>query len=215
MKKIELNTFFSKNILHWHKNINKRLMPWKEEKNPYKIWLSEIILQQTRVQQGLSYYNKFVFKYPTINNLAEATEQEVFKMWEGLGYYTRCKNLIATARFISFELKGIFPTNYDDILKLKGVGPYTAAAIASFAYNLPNAVVDGNVLRILARFFGDHTPIDSTIGKKNYNILAQQLMYKAPPANYNQAIMDFGATVCKPQLPLCVDCILNNEGFPL
>jgi A/G-specific adenine glycosylase len=211
MKKIEKNTFFQKNILLWHKNDNKRLMPWKEEKDPYKIWLSEIILQQTRVEQGLAYYNKFIIKYPSINDLALAPEQEVFKMWEGLGYYSRCKNLIATARFISFELKGIFPNEYENILQLKGVGPYTAAAIASFAYNLPNAVVDGNVLRVLARFFGDHTPIDSTIGKKQFHTLAHQLLGKATPALYNQAIMDFGATVCKPQLPICVSCVLKKE----
>ncbi len=211
MKKIEKNTFFNKKILLWHKNDNKRLMPWKEEKDPYKIWLSEIILQQTRVEQGLSYYNKFIIKYPTINDLAIAAEQDVFKMWEGLGYYSRCKNLITTARFISFDLKGIFPNEYEHILQLIGVGPYTAAAIASFAYNLPIAVVDGNVLRVLARYFGNYNPIDSATGKKEYNILAQKLMANAIPSQYNQAIMDFGATICKPQLPLCLTCVLQKK----
>ncbi len=211
MKKIDLHTFFSKKILFWHENDNMRKMPWKEEKAPYKIWLSEIILQQTRVEQGLSYYNKFIIKYPTVNKLALAQEEEVFKMWEGLGYYSRCKNLIATARFISFELNGIFPDKYENILQLKGVGEYTAAAIASFAYNLPHAVLDGNVLRVLARFFGIYAPIDSAIGKKKFNILAHQLMGKAPPALYNQALMDFGATVCKPQLPVCDTCILQKN----
>jgi A/G-specific adenine glycosylase len=211
MKKIEKNIFFRKNLLKWHKNDNNRVMPWKMEQNPYKIWLSEIILQQTRVEQGLEYYNKFVDRFSTINELALANEQEIFKMWEGLGYYSRCKNLIATARFISFELKGVFPTTYDSILQLKGVGPYTAAAIASFAYNLSHAVVDGNVLRVLSRFYGNVTAIDSTEGKKGYTLLAQQLLGNEPPALYNQAIMDFGATVCKPKLALCNQCVLNTQ----
>jgi A/G-specific adenine glycosylase len=211
MKKTEKNTFFTKNLLKWHKNDNKRVMPWKMEKNPYKIWLSEIILQQTRVEQGLAYYNKFVDRFSTINELALADEQEIFKMWEGLGYYSRCKNLIATARFISFELKGNFPTSYENIVALKGVGPYTAAAIASFAYNLPHAVVDGNVLRVLSRFFGNYTPIDSTKGKKEYSLFAQELLANAAPAQYNQAIMDFGATICKPKLALCSECVLNTN----
>ncbi len=194
----------------WHKNDNKRLMPWKGEKDPYKIWLSEIILQQTRVEQGLAYYNKFIKSYPSLEKLANADENSVFKHWEGLGYYSRCRNLIETARFISFELNGVFPTKYNEIITLKGIGPYTASAIASFAYNLPFAVLDGNVLRILARFFGNHTPIDSLEGKKYFTTLAQSLLNKTKPAIYNQAIMDFGATICKPQLPLCSTCILNT-----
>jgi A/G-specific adenine glycosylase len=194
----------------WHKNDNKRTMPWKGEKDPYKVWLSEIILQQTRVEQGLDYYNKFVAKYPNISILAGATDEEVFKMWEGLGYYSRCKNLIETARYIAFDCKGIFPKNYNDVITLKGVGPYTAAAIVSFAYNLPNAVVDGNVLRVLARYFGNNMPIDSNTGKKYYAELAQTLLDKAFPASYNQAIMDFGATICKPKSPLCEACVLKK-----
>lgn len=185
-------------------------MPWKGEKDPYKIWLSEIILQQTRVDQGINYYLRFIKKYPTVLKLAAASDDEVFKLWEGLGYYSRCKNILATARHISLELNGKFPDNFENILKLKGIGPYTAAAIASFAFNLPYAVVDGNVSRVLARYFGIHTAIDSTIGKKEFTVLAQQRLDKSAPALYNQAIMDFGATVCKPQLPLCLQCLLSN-----
>lgn len=205
------NSFFTKKLLWWNEQSNNRTMPWKAEKNPYKIWLSEIILQQTRVEQGLAYYNRFVTQYPTIEKLALANDDDVFKLWEGLGYYSRCKNLLATARIVAFEHNGIFPNSYESILALKGVGPYTAAAIASFAYNQPYAVVDGNVLRVLARFFGIATPIDSTIGKKIFTTLAQQLIQKQPPATYNQAIMDFGATVCKPQLPLCTTCVLQKK----
>ena len=153
-------------------------MPWKGEKDPYKIWLSEIILQQTRVEQGLKYYEKFIKAFPDIHHLANAQEQIIYKYWEGLGYYTRCKNLIATARNISRNLKGRFPDNYDEIKKLKGIGPYTAAAIASFAFNERRAVVDGNVFRILARIFGIEKPIDSTEGKKVFNTLAHELLDK-------------------------------------
>jgi A/G-specific adenine glycosylase len=211
MKKLTKTSYFTKKLLLWHKNDNKRVMPWKNELNPYRIWLSEIILQQTRVEQGLEYYNKFILNYPTIDKLANADENSVFKLWEGLGYYTRCRNLIATARYISFERNGKFPNNFTEILQLKGIGPYTAAAIASFAYNLPHAVVDGNVHRVLARFFGINIPIDSTEGKKYFAKLAQTLLDSASPALYNQAIMDFGATVCKPKLPLCSSCILKKE----
>jgi A/G-specific adenine glycosylase len=211
MKKLTITSYFTKNLLLWHKNDNTRTMPWKEERNPYRIWLSEIILQQTRVEQGLDYYNKFIIKYPTVEKLANVEENSVFKLWEGLGYYSRCKNLIATARFIAFELGGKFPTSYQDILHLKGVGPYTASAIASFAYNLPHAVVDGNVLRVLARYFGIDKPIDSIAGKKYFTELAQSLLDKGSPALYNQAIMDFGATVCKPKIPLCSTCIFKKN----
>jgi A/G-specific adenine glycosylase len=209
MKETKTSVIFNTNLLLWHYNDNTRLMPWKGEKNPYKIWLSEIILQQTRVEQGLDYYNRFIIKYPTIRALALAPEDEVFKLWEGLGYYSRCKNLMETARFVAFELDGKFPKKYETILQLKGVGPYTAAAIASFAYNLPYAVVDGNVLRVLARFFGKAIPVDSIEGKKYFTDLAQQLLSKDTPAVYNQAIMDFGATICKPKNPLCVTCPLK------
>jgi A/G-specific adenine glycosylase len=181
-------------------------MPWKGEKDPYKIWLSEIILQQTRVEQGLSYYQSFISAFPTVHELANASEESVFKLWEGLGYYSRCKNLIASAKIISYELKGHFPDTFESIMLLKGVGPYTASAIASFAYNLPYAVVDGNVQRVIARYFGINTPVDTTGGKTLYQHLATSLLDKTNPASYNQAIMDFGAIICKPQNPLCDQC---------
>lgn len=198
-------------ILKWNKHYNKREMPWKGEKDPYKIWLSEIILQQTRVEQGLDYYNRFVKKFPTVQKLAKAHETTIFKLWEGLGYYSRCKNLITTAKFIATELDGRFPDKYEDIINLKGIGPYTAAAIASFSFNLPHAVVDGNVYRVLSRYFGIDTPIDSNEGKKYFNQLAHSLLDKKNPATYNQAMMDFGAVVCKPKLPNCGDCILKKN----
>lgn len=186
-------------------------MPWKGEKDPYKIWLSEIILQQTRVEQGLEYYNNFILTFPTIHDLANAPDQKVFKLWEGLGYYSRCKNLLATARIISQELKGEFPDNYEDIKALKGIGPYTASAISSFAFNLPYAVVDGNVYRVLSRYFGINTPVDTSDGKRIYNELATALLDKKQPGIYNQAIMDFGALICKPQQPLCSMCVQKME----
>lgn len=186
-------------------------MPWKGEKDPYRIWLSEIILQQTRVEQGLEYYNRFIKKYPTVHTLAAASDTDVFKLWEGLGYYSRCKNLLFSARHIAGSLGGIFPSEYADIISLKGVGAYTASAIASFAFGHPHAVVDGNVSRVLARYFGISTPIDSTEGKKIFAALAGELLDKKDPAIYNQAIMDFGATICKPQLPLCETCVLQAQ----
>src|SRR5450432_3260301 len=198
-----MNPDFTKKLLKWNLGSNTRTMPWKGEKDPYKIWLSEIILQQTRVEQGLGYYQKFIKAFPTVQQLAKAPQEKVFKLWEGLGYYTRCKNLIASALFISKDRKGKFPTDYESILGLKGVGPYTAAAIASFAYNLPHAVIDGNVFRVLSRYFGISTPIDSPDGKKLYALLANELLDKQEPGLYNQAIMDLGAVICKPQQPLC------------
>jgi len=203
--------FFSSNLLRWNTEKNDRKMPWKGEKDPYKIWLSEIILQQTRVEQGLAYYNRFINQFPTVQALAAANETIVFKLWEGLGYYTRCKNLIATAKIITNDFGGNFPATYDGIIALKGIGPYTAAAIASFAFNLPHAVVDGNVYRVLSRFFGIETPIDSLEGKKQYALLANELLPVKTPGIYNQALMDFGAVVCKPQLPLCSNCALSKE----
>lgn len=186
-------------------------MPWKGEKDPYKIWLSEIILQQTRVEQGRAYYEKFVKAYPTITDLANAPDPDVFKLWEGLGYYSRCRNLLATARYIRDHSGGRFPDQYEAILALKGIGPYTAAAIASFAYNLPHAVVDGNVQRVLSRVFGIRTPVDETAGKKEFAQLAQSLLPKGKAGLYNQAIMDFGATVCKPKLAQCSSCVQNSH----
>ena len=206
----DLNHRFVQKLLIWHKIENKRKMPWKGINDPYKIWLSEIILQQTRVEQGLKYYENFINTFPNINALANAPEVEVFKLWEGLGYYSRCRNLIATAKFISKELNGVFPSDYNSILSLKGIGPYTAAAIASFAYSLPYAVVDGNVFRVLSRFFNIALPADSTKGKKHFASLAADLLPENSPGVYNQAIMDFGATICKPA-PLCNICPLNSD----
>jgi A/G-specific adenine glycosylase len=202
---------FTASLMQWHKKDNNREMPWKGEKDPYRIWLSEVILQQTRVAQGLAYYNRFIEKYPTIRHLAKARDQEVFKLWEGLGYYNRCKNLLFTARQIVAEKGGIFPGRYEDILSLKGVGPYTAAAIASFAYNLPYAVVDGNVFRVLSRFFGIEEAIDSARGKQLFTELAGKVLAKKEAGLYNQAIMDFGATVCKPFAPSCSVCPLQKS----
>lgn len=188
-------------------------MPWKKTKDPYKIWLSEIILQQTRVQQGTPYYIKFVTEFPTVHDLAEATEDKVLSAWEGLGYYSRARNLHASAKIISLELNGVFPSNYDEILKLKGVGPYTAAAIASFAFDQECAVVDGNVQRVISRVFGIEEPIDTTKGKKEIEQLASELIHQQKPAAYNQAIMDFGATLCKPKKPFCNDCPMKNQCY--
>ncbi|HEY8387882.1 MAG TPA: A/G-specific adenine glycosylase [Parasegetibacter sp.] len=206
-------TSFAEYLLRWNETDNNRAMPWKGEKDPYKIWLSEIILQQTRVEQGLQYYLRFIENFPTVKHLATAEEQMVYKLWEGLGYYTRCKNMIAAARFIQTELNGRFPVTYDAIRKLKGVGPYTAAAIASFAFNLPFAVLDGNVFRVLSRYFGIQTPADTTAGRKEFSDLAQKLIPVASPGKYNQAIMDFGAMVCKPRQPACESCIFSASCF--
>ena len=186
-------------------------MPWKGEKDAYRIWLSEVILQQTRVQQGWAYYERFLEAFPTIHDLAIAPEQQIFKLWEGLGYYSRCRNLIATAKKIDAEYDGQFPTTYEEILALKGIGPYTAAAIASFAFGLPHAVVDGNVTRVLSRYFGNFTPIDTTAGKKLYAELADTLLDKKQADIYNQAIMDLGATVCLPRNPLCTECMQQMD----
>jgi len=192
MKKVEQSeskSRFASLLLKWNKEKNDRQMPWKGEKDPYKIWLSEIILQQTRVEQGLSYYNAFIKTFPDVHKLAKAPDAKVFKLWEGLGYYTRCRNLLITARFISKEKKGVFPDSYETIKELKGIGPYTAAAISSFAFNLPHAVVDGNVFRVLARVFGIATPTDTTEGKKMFTALAEELLDRKQPGLYNQAIM--------------------------
>ncbi|OSZ73816.1 A/G-specific adenine glycosylase [Chitinophagaceae bacterium IBVUCB2] len=214
MKKSDLplpKNKFAPLLLKWNKENNTRQMPWKGEKDPYKIWLSEIILQQTRVEQGLSYYNNFIKTFPDVHKLAKAPDEKVFKLWEGLGYYTRCRNLLATARFISKERKGKFPSNYEDIKSLKGIGPYTAAAISSFAFNLPHAVVDGNVFRVLARVFGIAAATDTTEGKKLFTSLADDLLDKKQPGLYNQAIMDFGAVICKPAAPLCTTCVFKKN----
>lgn len=201
---------FSKKLLEWY-NPSTRNLPWKLTNDAYKIWLSEIILQQTRVEQGTPYYLAFIQKYPTVKKLATAPLDDVLKLWEGLGYYSRARNLHVAAKQVMELHHGHFPTTYENIIALKGIGNYTAAAIASFAYNLPHAVVDGNVYRVLSRVFGIETPIDTTEGKKQFEQLAHQLLDKKNPAIYNQAIMDFGALVCKPQNPLCVQCPFSSE----
>ena len=202
--------FFRQHLLEWSTQ-HPRPLPWKGEQDPYLIWLSEIILQQTRVAQGLPYFERFRAAYPTVQQLAAAPEDEVLKHWEGLGYYSRARNMHAAARYIAQELDGRFPGTYADILALKGVGPYTAAAIASFAFDLPHAVLDGNVFRVLARFFGITTPTDSTEGKKQFQELAQQALDHTQAGRYNQAIMDFGATQCTPHAPDCVRCPLQSQ----
>lgn len=206
----ERGNAFARALLQWNRYDNNRQMPWKGEKDPYRIWLSEIILQQTRVEQGLKYYQNFIRTFPDIKALAAAPEEKVFKLWEGLGYYSRCRNLIQAAKAIAANEKGIFPTTYESILAMKGVGSYTAAAISSFAYNLPYAVLDGNVYRALSRIFDKEIPIDSTAGKKEFAALAQRILPTKKAGDYNQAIMDFGATICKP-VPLCNDCFFNKQ----
>ena len=206
-----MEIYLRNQLLNWNDSFNKRSMPWKGEKDAYKIWLSEIILQQTRVNQGEQYYLNFIEKYPTIQSLANAPVTEVYKTWEGLGYYSRCKNLHITAQIICEKYGGKFPNNYDELLKLIGIGPYTAAAIASFAFNLPYPVLDGNVYRILARYFGIDLNIDTVQAKKIFYLKASKLIDKENPAIFNQAIMDFGATVCKPQLPTCTTCVLQKK----
>ncbi len=188
-------------------------MPWKGERNPYLIWLSEVILQQTRVEQGLPYFESFRRHFPTVQQLADADEDKVMKLWQGLGYYSRARNLHFTAKFVSNTLDGVFPKAFQDLKMLKGVGDYTAAAIASFAFGEAVAVVDGNVIRVLARFFGIEIPFDTTEGKKHFNRLAQSLISHTKPAAFNQAIMDFGATVCTPKNPDCANCLLAKNCF--
>ena len=201
---------FSLLIRIWFRQ-NSRDLPWRDTKNPYFIWLSEIILQQTRVNQGLNYYIKFTHQYPTVEDLAKADEQEVLKLWQGLGYYSRARNLHYAAKQVVNQHNGIFPHNYDQIRALKGVGDYTAAAIASFAFELPNAVVDGNVYRVLARYFNDDTPIDTSQGKKVFQAYANALIDSKHPAEHNQAIMEIGALVCTPKQPKCETCPLSES----
>lgn len=189
----------------------KRDLPWRNTNDPYKIWLSEIILQQTRVDQGLDYYLKFIAHYPTVGLLAEASQEEVLKDWQGLGYYSRARNLHTTARYIHSALNGVFPKDYSTIIKLKGVGPYTAAAIASFAFKEPKAVVDGNVYRVLSRLFDIDTPINSTDGKKIFQELADGVLSQTKPDLFNQAIMELGALVCTPTKPFCLQCPIQDK----
>ena len=201
---------YSNILIRWYLE-NKRDLPWRKTDNPYLIWLSEIMLQQTRVAQGTPYFISFTTNFPTVFDLAEANEEQVLKLWQGLGYYSRARNLHKTAQFVATELSGVFPDNYNDLLKLKGVGEYTAAAIASFSYNEAVPVVDGNVFRVLSRYFDVETDIASASAKKEFAALAFELMPKDNPALFNQAIMEFGALQCVPKSPNCGVCVFNES----
>ncbi|TYP99937.1 A/G-specific DNA-adenine glycosylase [Tenacibaculum adriaticum] len=201
---------FHNTLIYWYLQ-NQRELPWRKTQNPYYVWLSEIMLQQTRVAQGLPYFLKFKEAFPTVFDLANAEESMVLKLWQGLGYYSRARNLHFTAKYIANDLNGEFPSSYKELLKLKGVGDYTASAIASICFNEPAAVVDGNVYRVLSRYFGIKTPINSSTGIKEFKILAQTLIDLTQPGTYNQAIMDFGALHCKPQNPLCNKCPFSSS----
>jgi len=206
------NMVFSEQLLAWY-STSFRALPWRKTKNPYAIWLSEIILQQTRVEQGMKYYFAFLENYPTILDLANAPQDDVLRLWQGLGYYSRARNLHATAIQVRDQYNGVFPSTYSEILALPGIGPYTAAAIASFAYNIPEAVVDGNVYRFLSRLFDIQTPIDSSKGQKEFKLLAQSLLNPNQPGDFNQAMMEFGAMVCKPANPDCLNCVFREQCY--
>jgi len=205
---------FSNTLVYWYLK-NNRDLPWRKTKNPYFIWLSEIMLQQTRVAQGLSYYLKFTSAFPTVFDLAKADESTILKMWQGLGYYSRARNLHFSAKQIAEELNGQFPSTYAEIIKLKGIGDYTASAIASICFEEPTAVVDGNVYRVLSRYFGIKTATNSTAGIKEFKALAQTLIDRKQSGTFNQAIMDFGALHCKPQNPLCGTCPFSDSCVAL
>ncbi|MBC7642470.1 MAG: A/G-specific adenine glycosylase, partial [Flavobacterium sp.] len=201
---------FGNILIKWYLQ-HKRDLPWRKTYNPYLIWLSEIMLQQTRVAQGLPFYFRFTAAFPTVFDLANASEEQVLKLWQGLGYYSRARNLHKTAQIVAFEMNGIFPDNFSDLLKLRGIGDYTAAAIASFAYNEVVPVVDGNVFRVLSRYFDVHNDISIHSTKKIFSDLALEIMPKNNPATFNQAIMEFGALQCVPKNPNCLICPFNNS----
>jgi A/G-specific adenine glycosylase len=196
---------FNSLIINWYRS-NKRSLPWRENKNPYFIWLSEVILQQTQVVQGMPYYLQFVDKYPTVKDLADAPQDDVLKLWQGLGYYSRARNLHQAAKYVAYDCKGVFPNSYKELLKMKGVGDYTASAIASIAFNEAVPTVDGNVLRVISRLFDVDTPVDSDQGKKEIKYLMNEHMYVDAPGDFNQAVMELGAMVCKPKNPTCETC---------
>lgn len=205
---------FSQRILLWYGQ-NKRSLPWRSTRDPYKIWLSEIILQQTRVAQGMPYYQKFIANFPTVYDLAGASEEKVLKLWQGLGYYSRARNLHAAAKMIVGSFDGQFPRTYNELLKLKGVGDYTASAIASICFDLPEPVVDGNVYRVLSRYYGVDIPINSSAGMKYFKALARSVMNTENVRDYNQGIMEFGAMQCVPKNPDCARCPLNDSCVAL
>jgi len=200
---------FAKHLIDWYKYKGREL-PWRETRDPYTIWVSEIILQQTRISQGTAYFHRFTEQYPDVSKLASADEHDVLKLWQGLGYYSRARNMLAAAKQVMEQFGGKFPGTYKELLQLKGVGEYTAGAIASIAYNLPHAAVDGNVLRVLSRVYAIDTPINSTKGKKLFSQLATEMVPKEAPGTFNQAIMDFGATLCTPGKPDCPGCPLSD-----
>lgn len=203
-------SWFSRQLVPWYR-AGHRPLPWRETKDPYRIWLSEVILQQTRVDQGLAYYQRFLQRWPSVVDLAGASEEQVLKQWQGLGYYSRARNLLAAARQVVHGHGGRFPTTHAELVELKGVGDYTASAIASICFGKPDAVVDGNVYRVLARFAGIGTPIDSTEGRRQFKALATELLDPAHPGDHNQAVMELGATVCVPRNPLCDRCPLQSK----
>lgn len=200
----------SQKIIKWYHQ-NRRDLPWRNTTNPYFIWLSEVILQQTRVNQGLPYYDAFISQFPDVKSLAEATEEQILRTWQGLGYYSRARNLHKTAKYIHENLSGIFPDNYQDLIRLPGIGPYTAAAISSFAFSEKRAVVDGNVYRVLSRLYEIELPINSSKGAKYFSELANGLIPEHSPGDFNQGIMELGATVCLPKNPACEQCPLMLE----
>ncbi|MES2545058.1 MAG: A/G-specific adenine glycosylase [Bacteroidota bacterium] len=205
---------FSNLLVQWYIQ-NKRDLPWRNTQNPYHIWLSEIMLQQTRVAQGMPYFLSFTAAFPTVFDLAKADEEQVLKLWQGLGYYSRARNLHKAAQYVAFQCNGVFPKSYIELLKLKGIGEYTAAAIASFSYNEAVPVVDGNVFRVLARYFNIETDIAAASAKKEFAALAFELMPKDNPAVFNQAIMEFGALQCVPKNPNCEICPMNQSCLAL
>lgn len=203
---------FSTKLMKWYME-NSRDLPWRKTKDPYLIWIAEIILQQTRVNQGLNYFNRFVKKFPTVNELAGANEESVLLEWQGLGYYSRARNLLHSAKVIVNKYEGSFPDTYEDIITLKGIGDYTASAILSFAFNKPYPVVDGNVLRVLSRIYGITLPVNSSLGKSRIKEIAESLMPDENHELFNQAIMEFGALHCKPASPNCETCPFTNACF--
>lgn len=203
---------FSNELINWY-HINKRDLPWRHTQNPYLIWLSEIILQQTRVEQGLPYYLKFAETFLNVKDFAAAHEDEILRLWQGLGYYSRGRNMLKTAQKIVSDHNGVFPSSYNELIKLTGIGEYTAAAISSFSANEARAVVDGNVYRLLSRYFGIYTPINTGKGKKEFQEVADGLIDKNNAAEYNQAIIEFGALQCKPKNPLCSSCPLMDNCY--
>ncbi|MFY0600914.1 MAG: A/G-specific adenine glycosylase [Cyclobacteriaceae bacterium] len=206
-----IKTHFSDTLINWFSKA-KRDLPWRETKNPYSIWLSEIILQQTRVEQGLPYYQRFLEHHPDVHSLAQCTEKNVLKLWEGLGYYSRARNLHATAKYVSEELDGVFPDTYDGLIKLKGIGPYTAAAIASIAFGEATPVVDGNVFRFVSRYFGVEDDISKPATRKVFENLLKTFIPEDQPGDFNQATMEYGARVCAPS-PKCSECVFVQGCF--